>query len=84
MPTAKKEAKKLVLVLAASASLIDVSKETPKIIQNWVPYIHYSVQFRKDKEIIRALINFDSEINTMTLAYAKKLGLQIQKTDVRV
>ena len=56
--------------------VIGTSKEAPKVILDWVPYIHYPVQFCKDKETIQALINSGSEINAMTPAYAKKLGLQ--------
>ena len=34
------------------------------------------MQFRKDKEVtIQALIDSGSEVNTMTPAYTKKLGL---------
>ena len=64
------------------ASVTGASKEATKVILDWIPYIHYSVQFHKDKEIISALINSGSEFNVMTLAYAKKLGLRIQKIDI--
>ena len=47
-----------------------------------VPCIHYLVQFQKDKEVIKALIDSGSKVNAMTLAYAKQLGLQVRKTDV--
>ena len=49
-----------------------------------VSWLHYPVQFQKDKgAIIWALIDSGSEVNVMTLAYAKKLGLRTQKSDVR-
>ena len=85
------EAKKLVLVLATSALVTGASKEgevtqaTQKgkeVILDRVPCIHYQVQFRKDKETIRALIDSGSEVNAMTPAYAKKLGLRTRRTDV--
>ena len=45
--------------------------------------IHYPVQFRKDKGgTIWLLINSGSEVNAITLAYAKKLGLRTRKTNV--
>ena len=48
-----------------------------------MPCIHYPVQFQKDKKaIIWVLIDSDSKVNAMTLAYAKQLGLQVQTTDV--
>ena len=90
MPKASK-AKKLVLVLATSASVTGASKEAEvtqatqeekRVILDQVPCIHYRVQFCKDKETIRALINFGSEVNAITPAYAKKLGLRTQRTDV--
>ena len=41
-----------------------------------MPYIHYPVQFQKDKEAtIWALIDLDSKINMITPAYTKQLGL---------
>ena len=53
------------------------------MILNRVPGIHYLVQFQKDKgATIRALIDLDSKVNTMTPAYAKQLGFQVRKTDV--
>lgn len=47
-----------------------------------IPCIHNSVWFQKNKGIILALIDFSSKVNTMLLTYTKKLGLQIQKTDI--
>ena len=58
------------------------SKKPPEVILNWVFCVHYPVQFRKDKETIWALINFANEVNVMTPAYAKKLSLRTQKTDI--
>ena len=62
--------------------MASASKEALKVILDWVPCVYYPVQFRKDKEIIQALISFSSEVNAMTSAYTKKLGLRVQKTDV--
>ena len=68
--------KRLVSVLAPSASVTEASKEAHKVILDRVPCIYYPVQFRKDKgAIIRALIDLGSKVNTMTPAYAKQLGL---------
>ena len=78
------QGKKLVSVLATSASVIEAGKEAQEMILDRVPCIHYLVQFQKDKgAIIRALINSSNKVNAMTLAYAKQLDLQVQKTDVR-
>ena len=44
-------------------------------------YIHYSVQFQEEQ--IRALLDNDSEVNAMSPAYAKRLSLKTQKTNVR-
>ncbi len=49
----------------------------------FVPSIWYPIQFQKS-QLIRALINSGSKVNTMTLAYARKLGLTTWKTSVRV
>ena len=54
------------------------------MILNRVSYIHYPLQFRKGKRAtIQALINLGSKVNAMTPAYAKQLGFQVQRTDIR-
>lgn len=48
-----------------------------------MPCFHYIVQFKKDwKAKIHILIDFDSNVNAITLVYVKKLGLCIRKTNV--
>ena len=47
-----------------------------------VPCIHYPFQFKKDMVENRALIDSKSEGNAMAPAYAKKLSLRVQKTNV--
>ena len=53
----------------------DDSKEVVK-----VSCIHYQVRFHEEQ--VRALLNSGSEVNVMSPAYAKKLGLKTQKTNV--
>ena len=77
------QAKKLVSVMSTSASVTGANKKTQEVILDRVPYIHYPVQFRKYKEVIRALIGSGSKVNAIALAYASKLGLWIQVTDVK-
>ena len=75
--------RKLVPVSATSTSVTEANKKAQKVILDRVPCIHYPMQFQKDKgATIWALIDLDSEVNAMTPAYAKQLGLQIQRTDV--
>lgn len=47
-----------------------------------VPYIYYLVRFQKDQVDTKALIDLGSEVNAMHPAYAKKIGLSVQRTDV--
>ena len=79
MPQAT-QAKKLVSVSATCALVIGDNKEVQEVILDRVFCIYYPVQFRKDKEVIRALINSGSKVNTITPAYASNLGLRVQKT----
>ena len=44
--------------------------------------IHYSIWFQKNKGTIYTLIDFGSKVNAMLSVYAKKLGLQIWKTNI--
>lgn len=48
-----------------------------------VPYIYYLIQFQKDQVELQALINFGSEINTMTLLYMSRLGFKVRATNIR-
>ena len=75
--------KKLVPVLATCALVAEASKEAQKVILARMLFIHYPVQFRKDKRAtIQILIDLGSKVNVITLAYAKQLGLQVRKIDV--
>lgn len=79
-----KTVKKLVRILTTFLSIIVISKKadftlnsedltlttmdfTPSI--DCMPYIYYLVQFKKDQTNIQALIDSDSEVNTMTRVY---------------
>lgn len=42
-----------------------------------MPYIHYQVRFKKNQAKVLALLDSDSEVNVITLAYAAKLGFNI-------
>ncbi len=44
-----------------------------------MPYIQYPVQFQEGQPKFKALIDSDSEVNAMILAYATKLGLTTRK-----
>lgn len=59
--------------------MTEASKEG-EVILDQVPCIHYPVWFKKYK--IKALINFGSKINTITFAYASKLGLKVCLTNI--
>ena len=74
-------AKKLVLVLGTSSSVIETSKEEHVNLER-VSCVHYPLRFRKDTADVRALIDSGSEVNAMTPAYTSKLGLRVRYTDV--
>ena len=73
-------AKKLVSILATSLSTTRASIEDTSLLLEWVPCIHYPVQFKKNK--VQALIDSGSEVKAMNPAYAKKLELRVRQTDV--
>ena len=58
--------------------MTEASKEDGAL--DWVPCIHYPVQFKKNE--VRALINSGSEVNAMTPKYASKLGLKARHINV--
>lgn len=48
-----------------------------------VLYIYYLFRFQKDLHETKVLIDLGNKINIMTLAYAAKLDLKIQKTNIK-
>ena len=58
--------------------MTEANKEAHEVILDRMPCIRYPMQFQKDKRAtIQAFINSGSEVNAMTLAYTKQLGLQV-------
>ena len=53
-----------------------------EVVLEMVPCIHYPVRFQENQEQIRALLDNGSEVNAMSPAYAKRLGLKTWKTNV--
>ena len=52
-------------------------------VLDWVPCIHYYVQFQKDKnKDVLALLDSRSKVNAMTPAYVAQLGLKVRNTNV--
>ena len=47
-----------------------------------IPCIHYLIQFKKDKTLVQALIDSESEVNAMHPSFVKQLGLSIRPTNV--
>ena len=61
-----------------------ISKEALKMILDWISCIYYLVEFQKDKgATIWALIDSDSKVNVMILAYGSILGFMIEPPDIK-
>lgn len=54
------------------------------LVLEYISYIYYPIYFYKDQDNIKALIDLSSKVDIIHLAYAKKIRLLIQKTDVGV
>lgn len=68
------------LVLATFTLVTSIGK---KATLEYILSIHYLVQFWKNKaNNILALVDLKGEFNAMLLVNTKKLGLQIQKTNI--
>lgn len=66
-------------MLGAGASIEDNSKLLAQ-----VPYIYYPLLFQnKNQNKARALINYNSEVNTMTLKHTSKLGFQVPQINIK-
>ena len=71
--------KKLVLVLATSASVTEASQED--VVLDQISCICYLIWFKKNE--VQALIDFGNKVNAMTPEYTLKLTLKVCRTDVR-
>lgn len=49
-----------------------------------IPYIHHLVWFIKSQVKFQALLDFDSEVNIMTLVYMTRQGFKVRLTDIEV
>ena len=65
--------------MSVLATSVPVTNGDKKVVVK-VPCIYYPVRFQEEQ--IRALLNSGSEVNAMSLAYAKRLGLKTRKTNV--
>ena len=80
--------KKLVTVSATFTPVIIAREEMVKDGKNLrskliqVPYIWYSITFRKKSVPVLALFDSGSEVNTIYPTFAKELGLPIRLTNV--
>ena len=69
--------------MATPTQMTEASKKDDNMTLSKIPCIHYPLCFQKDNQKkVQALINSGSDVNTMTPAYALKLGLQVRQTDV--
>lgn len=59
-----------------------VTHGSEKVVLKRVPCIYYPVLFQGDQEQVKTLLNSGSEVNAISFAYAKKLGLKTWKTNV--
>ena len=59
------------------------SKEDNNVALARLLYIYYPLHFWKNTNKLWALLDLSSEVNTITLAYASKLGLRVRRTNVR-
>lgn len=66
------------MVLAISMPMIEVSRKN--VVFDRVLYICYLIWFKKNE--IQALIDLNSKVNIMILAFAFKLGFRACRTDV--
>lgn len=75
------KSKKLATVLATSILMTGI---WIKAILEYVLCIWYLAHFSEDQKEVWILIDFNGEVNVMTMAYVVKLGFITWKTDVNI
>lgn len=58
--------------------LIRIAKAPPLLLLKCVPYIYHLIRFKKNQAKVKALIDFGSKVNIITLAYLAKLDLKVR------
>lgn len=53
------------------------------LLLKYILCIYYLIRFKKEQAKIQALLNFNSEVNIISLVYVAKLGFKIRSTDVK-
>ena len=75
--------------MLVSVTSVPVTDGGEEVVLERVPCIHYPVRFQEDskqegqQQQVRALLDSGSEVNAMSPAYAKRLGLKTWKINVR-
>lgn len=64
-------------------TLMIIANKKIDLLFKHVPYIYYPLYFKKNKSNIKALINFNNEVNAITSIYIAKLGLKVYITNVK-
>lgn len=75
--------KQLIAVLANFTSVTETSRVNTSQLLERVLCIYHLLHFQKNLRGIYALIDLSSEVNIITQAYVAKLGLKIQKIEIR-
>lgn len=71
---------KISTIIALSFDTLALNK--PILPLKRVSYIHHPIRFKKYQAEVQALSSFNSEVNTMTLAYTAELGFKIWPTNI--
>lgn len=80
----------MVIITSIEADLVVGLRPKSSTLNNfalplkYMLYIYYSVQIKKDKAKIQALLDSGNKINLMTLVYAAKLGPKVRSTNVGI
>ena len=69
--------------MAIFTPMIKASKKDV-VALDLIYFIFYPILFKKNKVLFQFLFDFSSEVNTITLGYALKLGLKVFFTNVGV
>lgn len=61
--------------------MTEANKENEVLLKK-ILCIYYPLYFQKNIVVIKTLLDSNSKINAIMLAYASKLGLQVYRTNV--
>lgn len=70
-------------IVAPKLEIPAFATDYPTLPLKCMSYINYLMRFEKHQVKVKALLDYDNEVNTMILIYTTRLGLKVWSTNMK-